>query len=196
MKKATRRLVKTSRPVILSVLLAGALAACASGPGGRASNKPQEVNFTSLPSGASAAAQGETALTRAVLAEVNAFRADRGLRPLAADAALQRAAAVHATDMTLRGFFGHHNPDGQGPRERVMAANPGFKGKVAENIQSVSGPSYAAMNDTVLAEVLVEKWTMSPPHRKNMQSPELTHSGIGIARAGDEIIAVQVFSGP
>ena len=60
----------------------------------------------------------------------------------------------------------------------------------------VDGASYAAMNDAQLAKVLVDKWATSPQHRRNMQSPDLTRSGIGIARSGNRIIAVQVFSGP
>ncbi|MDP1626494.1 CAP domain-containing protein [Parvibaculum sp.] len=174
-------------------LLAVTLAGCAGGP---AADKPQAVNVTSLPAGATAAAQGDSPLSRAVLKDVNAFRASKGAGALMADATLQRAAAVHAADMSGRGFFGHHNPEGQGPRERVLAVNPGFKGRVAENIQMVEGPTYAAMSDETLAQTLTDKWAQSPTHRKNMQMPDMTHSGIGIARSGDRIIAVQVFSGP
>ncbi|MEQ8266279.1 MAG: CAP domain-containing protein [Parvibaculum sp.] len=176
--------------LLMSVTLAG----CTAGPDGPA--KPQKVNIASLPAGASAAAEGESPLSRATLQAVNAFRASKGVGALTADASLQRAAAVHAADMSMRGFFGHHNPDGQGPRERVLAANPEFTGAVAENLQMVEGPTYAAMSDAELAETLVRKWAQSPMHRKNMQSPDMTRSGIGIARSGQQIIAVQVFSGP
>ncbi|ABS62083.1 SCP-like extracellular [Parvibaculum lavamentivorans DS-1] len=174
------------------LFLSVALAACA----GPAADKPLAVNIKSLPAGASSAAQADSPLSRAVLKSVNAFRAGKGIGTLSADATLQRAAAVHAADMAMRDYFGHHNPEGQGPRERVLAVNPEFKGRVAENLQMVEGPSYAAMSDDALAKVLTDKWAQSPMHRKNMQLPDMTQSGVGIARSGEKIIAVQVFSGP
>ncbi|MDX5366657.1 MAG: CAP domain-containing protein [Alphaproteobacteria bacterium] len=177
----------------LLVVAASLLAACAAGP---SADKPREVNTQSLPQGASAAAQSDSPLAAEVLKAVNTSRAKRGAAPLSNDGSLQRAAAVHAADMQLRNFYGHHNPDGQGPRERVLAVSPAFKGSVAENIQVVEGARYAAMNDAQLAAELVGKWATSPQHRRNMQSPDFTRSGIGIARSGQKIIAVQVFSGP
>ena len=143
----------------LLVFTAGLLAACAAGP---SADKPREVNTRSLPQGASAAAVADNPLAAEVLKAVNASRATRGAAPLTTDATLQRAASVHASDMQLRNFYGHHNPDGQGPRERVLAVSPEFKGGVAENIQVVEGASYAAMSDAELARTLVEKWAASP----------------------------------
>ncbi|MEQ8378009.1 CAP domain-containing protein [Parvibaculum sp.] len=184
-----QRLATTATVLVTCALLA----ACASGG---SSMKPQEVSTASLPAEASAAAQSETPLGRAILKAVNDFRATKGVDALASDAILQRAASVHAADMQLRGFFGHHNPDGQGPRERLLTLDPDFNGRVSENIQVVEGQSYASMSDQALAETLVDKWAKSPSHRKNMQAAEMTKSGIGIARSGNRIIAVQVFSGP
>jgi uncharacterized protein YkwD len=114
---------------------------------------------------------------------------------LSADATLQRAAAVHAADMALRGYFGHHNPEGQGPRERVLAVDPAFSARISENLQMLDGPSYAAMDDAALAEVMVTKWAQSPSHRQIMQADAATRSGVGIARTGMRVIAVQVFAG-
>jgi uncharacterized protein YkwD len=179
-------------PVLIAIA-AGLLAACANGP---SADKPREVNTQSLPQGASAAAQADSPLAAEVLKAVNISRATRAAPPLSNDATLQRAAAVHAADMQLRNFYGHHNPDGQGPGERVLAVTPEFAGSVAENIQVVEGARYAAMNDAQLAAELVGKWATSPQHRRNMQSPDFTRSGVGIARSGQKIIAVQVFSGP
>jgi uncharacterized protein YkwD len=176
----------------LLVAICGFVAACAGGP---SPDKPVDVNTVSLPAAASAAAEAESPLSRAVLKAVNEFRASRNIAPLSNDGVLQRAAAVHAADMKLRGFYGHHNPEAQGPRERVLATSPTFKGKVAENIQIVEGQTYASMSDEALAKTLVDKWAMSPAHRKNMQSPDMAQSGVGIARSGDKFIVVQVFSG-
>lgn len=178
--------------LMLLVALCGLVAACAGAP---SLDKPIDVNTVTLPAAASVAAEAETPLSRAVLNAVNAFRASRNVAPLSNDGTLQRAASVHAADMQLRGFYGHHNPEGQGPHERVLAVSPTFKGKVAENIQIVEGQTYASMSDEALAKALVDKWAISPAHRKNMQSSDITRSGIGIARSGDKFIVVQVFSG-
>jgi len=171
------------------------LAGCAT-QGSGTPQKPKEVNTTTLPAEASAAAQTHAGLSAAILRAVNAYRAEKGLGQLAADANLQRIAAVHAADMQLRGFFGHFNPEGQGPRERMMAVESGFTGRIAENIEVVEGPSYGAMSDTELANSMVKKWIESPMHRKNIKAPEMTESGVGIARQGNRIIAAQVFGGP
>jgi uncharacterized protein YkwD len=185
------RLVLPIRVLMLTGVLI--LTGCAGGP---SADKPVFVNTESLPAGASAAAQTGTPLGAAVLKAANAYRATKGVGALAADATLERAAAVHAADMSLRNYFGHHNPEAQGPRERMLAINPEFKGYVAENIQVVEGPTYAAMSDTALAALLVEKWSQSPSHRKNLQTPDFDRSGVGIARSGEKIIAVQVFAAP
>lgn len=179
----------------IAIAAMAALAGCTT-QGSGTPQKPQEVNRTSLPAQASAAAQAHPALSAAILKEINRYREANNLGRLAPDAKLQRAAAVHAADMELRGFFGHFNPDAQGPRERVLAVVPGFAGRVAENIQVVEGASYGSMGDAALAAALVGKWLESPSHRKNIRAPEMTGSGVGIARQGDRIIAVQVFAGP
>ena len=171
------------------------LAGCAT-QGSGTPKKPEEVNTSTLPAGASGAAQTHAGLSAAILQAVNAYRVEKGLGTLAADGNLQRIAAVHAADMQIRGFFGHFNPDGQGPRERLLAVEPDFSGRVAENIEVVEGQSYAAMSDTELAGTMVKKWIESPMHRKNIKAPEMTESGVGIARQGNRIIAVQVFGGP
>lgn len=169
------------------------LTACAPGP--VREQPPTNVSTTSLPTAASAAAEADTPLGRAVMTAVNAWRRDKGESALRADATLQRAAAVHAADMVQRDYLGHHNPDGQGPRERVLAVDPAFSARISENIQRLDGPSYAAMSDAALAEVIVKKWSQSPPHRQIMQAGSATRSGVGIARTGTRIVAVQVFAG-
>ncbi|MBX3495214.1 MAG: CAP domain-containing protein [Parvibaculum sp.] len=185
--------MRPTRLPIAALAAISMLAACAPGP--VREQPPVNVSTASLPAAASAAAEADTPLGRAVTMAVNDWRKTRGAGPLATDATLQRAAAVHAADMALRGYFGHHNPEGQGPRERVLAVDKNFSGRISENVQVVDGPSYAAMSDAALAKLMVEKWAQSPQHRQNMQAAEATRSGVGIGRAGTRIIAVQVFAG-
>jgi uncharacterized protein YkwD len=167
------------------------LAACASTQSNMAPPPPERVNLTSLPQGASAAAQGENALTRAVLANINDYRAKKSLPPLAEDQDLRRAAAVHSADMVTRGFLGHFNPDGQGPNERVKAVKPDFKGTVAENIgvTAISGTP----DDTAAA--LMKLWVASPPHRKNMVGAAYTLAGVGAAEIDGKVFVTVVFAG-
>lgn len=172
--------------------LAFALAACATGPS--APNEPVRVNLKTLPAGASAAALGEDEVTRAILAAVNAYRARQDVPPLANDATLQRAAAVQSADMVLRKFYGHYNPEGQGPRERVMALNPAFNGDFAENL--VVSRGMRGKTPAQIADVFLKQWVASPAHRKNLKNPAYTRSGVGIYWLDDALFATQVFAGP
>lgn len=173
-----------------TALIALALAACASQS--VAPPPPDRVNVGSLPQAASAAAQSDP-LARAVLAAVNGYRADHEAPALAADGALQRAAAVHSADMALRNFVGHFNPDSQGPRERVAAVLPDYKGGVAENIAVVEDKG---RTPEALADALVKDWAESLEHRKNMRNAAYTRSGVGVARKEGRIYATEVFAGP
>lgn len=155
---------------------------------------PARVNLASLPAAASGAAQGEDELSRALLGSINAYRVQHGAAPLAEDASLQRAAAVHSADMSLRNFIGHYNPDGQGPKERVAAVAPDFHGDLAENIAVLDGMGGKSADE--IAAALVKEWVSSPPHRKNLKSANYTRSGIGIARKGDTVYATELFAGP
>ncbi len=178
--------VKTAALLALTL----ALAACASQS--VAPPPPDRVNVSSLPQAASAAVQSDP-LAQAVLAAVNGYRAQHDAPALAADGALQRAAAVHSADMALRNFVGHFNPDSQGPRERVAAVLPDYKGSVAENIGVVEDKDGAP---EAIASDLVKRWAGSLEHRKNMRNADYTRSGVGIARKGGQIYATEVFAGP
>ena len=155
-------------------------------------NKPMRSNTTTLPAEASAHAQGPDAVTRAILRDINAYRAKYKLAPLADDPVLQRAAAVHSADMAARNFFGHYNPDGQGPGERLQAVSPGFHSGYAENIAMFDGVT--KVSPEILAEAFVKQWVSSPLHRKNIRNGNYVRSGIGIARVDKKVYATEVFA--
>lgn len=173
--------------------LALVVAACSSAQSGHVP-PPQRVNVGSLPAGASAAAEGESELTSAVLAAVNAYRSEQGLGALAPDAGLQKAAAVHSADMSLRGFIGDFNPDGQGVKERVAAAKPGFAGSVGENIAVLAGVGAKAPSE--VARDVLKAWTSNPARRKFMRDASYTATGVGVAAKGDTLYVTEVFAGP
>lgn len=181
----------------LAFLLASAflLAACA-GNMNAPKTPPSRTNTSSLPSEAAAQANVNDPAAAALTKAINAHRAKKGLPPLIADSTLAKTAATHSTDMALRGFFGHYNPDGQGPKERVMALSPDSKSIVGENVITVQGQSFAVMSPELLAEALVSRWIASPPHRKNIEDKTYRRSGIGIARKGEQIWATEVFAAP
>ena len=94
---------------------------------------------------------------------LNALRAENGRAPLSYSAMLENAATRHAEDMARRQFFSHTGSDGSDVAERVTQS--GYRWCfVAENI---------AQGQRGLMEVM-EDWSASPPHRKNMLSREVT----------------------
>jgi uncharacterized protein YkwD len=171
-----------------------ALAACASARSTMTPPPPDRVNVTSLPQGASAAAQSGDPISQAVLSAVNQYRAGHDAPALVNDASLEHVAAVHSADMSMRNFVGHYNPDGQGPKERLLAVMPDYKGDFAENIAVVKG--LGSKTPDAVAQDLVKKWAGSLDHRKNLRNAAFTRSGVGIAHEGDTIYATELFAGP
>ena len=159
---------------------------------------PLAISTTSVPEAASNAAASDDPYSRAILGAVNGVRSDRGIAALGDDARLQRAAAVHSADMSMRGFVGDYNPDAQGPDERVKALWPDFKGSVGENIAVMEGAVAATAGATpeTLAAAIVKQWTANLSMRKNMRNAAFTLGGIGITRSGDKIFVTGVFAAP
>jgi uncharacterized protein YkwD len=116
---------------------------------------------------------GTTAAAEAVRCLVNVERRAAGLRPLAADERLGRAAHGHAADMGRRDYFSHTSPGGSTFSSRVRAR--GFDpAAVGENI--------AAGQTTPRA--VVRAWLRSASHCKNVMSRQYTAIGVGVVRAG------------
>lgn len=113
------------------------------------------------------------ALERQVLADVNATRRQRGLRPLRFSVALSRAAEWHSRDMTRRGFFSHNSSDGSAFWRRVKRFYPaaGFRSwAVGENLVWAS-PDLSSGS-------AVSMWMGSPPHRANLLSRQWREIGL------------------
>jgi uncharacterized protein YkwD len=100
----------------------------------------------------------------------NQVRAHYGLPAFRRDARLDVAARLHSTDMVVRGFFGHTNPDGLTPSDR--AAAQGYTIGIGENI----GYGYSSARTVVLA------WMASAGHCRNMLSGA-ADLGVGTAVA-------------
>lgn len=169
-----------------SLLAFGMLSACAASSGG--SPKPMNVSTTARPAAAQAAPTQITPLGQRILARVNEARGST----LSLSADLQKAAAGHAADMAAREFFSHINPEGQSPRERMLAIDPNFKSKMSENIATATFLPGTTMRDK--ADKFAHNWMNSPTHRRNIRNKRYTKTGLGVAQRGDETYVVQLFS--
>ncbi|MGZ5179744.1 MAG: CAP domain-containing protein [Ramlibacter sp.] len=114
-----------------------------------------------------------------VLALVNQARAqprrcgDRlfnAAAPLALDAALTRAAAVHAESMARGGYLEHEGRDGSSPAQRATRAGYDWR-TLGENI---------AMGQTT-PELVVRAWLKSAEHCANIMEPAFTQMGVAFA---------------
>jgi uncharacterized protein YkwD len=102
----------------------------------------------------------------ALLREINRVRADRGLKPLSLDSALERAARSHSGYMLRTDSFDHGDFAGRLARFQVRA--------------SYAGENLAWGNaDLGTPQGLVAGWLASPPHRENLLGPAYRRVGVG-----------------
>lgn len=112
------------------------------------------------------------ALEELMLAMVNKERTSRGLKPLKADPEMTLVARAHSTDMFVRGYFAHVNPDGKDPFARMKDANVSFM---------AAGENLALAQTVEIAHVNLMN---SPGHRANILNPSFGRLGIGIMDGG------------
>jgi uncharacterized protein YkwD len=118
------------------------------------------------------------ALESGVLAEVNAVRARHNLAPLRLSPTLTSAASAHSRAMAERGFFSHASSDGTSFWKRVQR----FYGSSGYDYWSV-GENLLWRSPSVSAAEAVRMWLASPPHRKNLLSPQWREVGLAAVRA-------------
>ncbi|MCE7999646.1 MAG: CAP domain-containing protein [Rhodobiaceae bacterium] len=160
------------------------LAACSSGRPG----EPARLQSVGLPQQAASSAVSDTPLGRAVVRAINEYRT---ASPLTVDSTLQRAAAVHASDMAIRNYGGHHNPEGQGPRDRVLAIDEAYERRIGETIWIGEIPG--RQTDAQIAAKVLNTWSNSPRHRTIVEAAGNTRIGVGAAQKGDTHYVVAVF---
>ena len=134
------------------------------------------------------------AAVRQIVDRTNGFRKEQKQSPLTVNDKLAAAARDFAAWMAATDMYGHE-ADGRHPWDRAKAAGYDYC-LVAENI------AYAWRSDGFATEQLVtdfvEGWQKSPGHRKNMLDPDVTETGVGVARSADTGLyyAVQLFGRP
>jgi hypothetical protein len=119
-----------------------------------------------------------------LLQDLNQSRSDNGLEPLAWDPALAVAAQRHAELMANAGVLEHQLPGEPGLAERCGAAGALFS-SIAENI--AEGGSLHQIHAS---------WMGSSAHHDNILSHVFAVVGIGVARRGGTIYAVEDFAIP
>lgn len=139
---------------------------------------PPEQSFASQPT----AERGARADVSALLLDLNALRAARGLRPLLLDRTLCSVAREHGLDMARRGYFDHTSPEGETPFDRLDHAHLHY-GYAGENL--ALDVSAEAANRALLASI---------PHRRNMLEPHYARVGIAAVASQTGTLYVEDFS--
>ncbi len=136
-----------------------------------------------------------TGISKAVIAETNAYRASKNLPALQDNAALQAAATAYAKFLAEKEAAGH-TADGRDPAKRVKAQGYHYC-FVAENMWG-GWRRPDPMGDDEAARKAMEDWKRSPGHNANLLSKESADIGIGAAawrQSSDRVVfrIVQVF---
>lgn len=125
-----------------------------------------------------AAAFDRRANERTLLKLVNHARVQRGLKPVAISAALQRAALSHSRDMLARGYFGHSSLSGASVKTRAGRAGYNVTGRASWAVGEVIawGTSYSSTPESVF-----RGWMQSSAHRRVILCTRWRDVGIGCA---------------
>lgn len=124
---------------------------------------------------------GTSSAAQAVLAEVNAARAQNGLSALTLDANMNRAAAVRATELAQS--FSHTRPNGSRGLTALNEAGVSYR---------TAGENIASGQQT--AQAVVSAWMNSSGHRANILSSLFGRMGVGQATIGGRTYWVQLFA--
>jgi uncharacterized protein YkwD len=113
----------------------------------------------------------------AIVCDLDAQRADRGLPPLRSDARLASAAQRMADDMAARHYLSHVTPNGADLTARIrptgyIPANPLWA--LAENLGW-------GTNTLSTPLATVQGWMASPAHRVNVLDPDMRDVGVGVS---------------
>lgn len=122
-------------------------------------------------------------LRAATLCLLNDERAKRGLKPLAANPQLAKAAQTYTRAMVSQGFFDHVSPGGSTLVSRVRRGTQYLRGarsySLGENIAWGSS-TYATPKETV------KGWMESAGHRANILNRRFKHIGVGVVIGAPE----------
>ena len=102
---------------------------------------------------------------------INAYRIEKGLKPLKLNTSLTDAAKAHSRDLAKWDRISHYGSDGSNPWDRVKRT--GYNAKLAaENVGT---------GQVNISEVF-KGWQESPGHNKNLLLPDAEHMGIALVQ--------------
>lgn len=102
---------------------------------------------------------------------VNAYRAEKGLKPLKLNVELTSAAKSHSRDLAKWDRISHFGSDGSNPWDRVKRS--GYNARLAaENVGT----------GQVSFEEVLKGWKDSPGHNKNLLLSDAEHMGIALVQ--------------
>ena len=128
-----------------------------------------------------------------IVSHTNDFRAEQGRGKVKVNPKLRAAAEYFADYMARTNRYGH-TADGRQASERAEQRGYAYC-LVSENIAYQY--SSAGFATGALADGFVTGWKESPGHRKNMLDPDLSETGVAVARsAKGTFFAVQMFGRP
>ncbi len=130
------------------------------------------LRFAESPAPGEDAGKDEKTDSAGIRAMLNAARASEGLKPLAADAALDQLAAEHSARMMATRTVGHDVGDGD-PSARLRAAGVSYRSS-GENVAGAASLSRAHR----------ALWA-SPSHRRNVLESRFSRVGVGVSRSDD-----------
>jgi len=125
---------------------------------------------------------------------INEEREAADVAPVDSRERLQTAAREHSRDMYERDFYGHQNPDGQQPWDRVgcRASENIHRGEVG-TMENPGGETYQTRVTEELARYVVEGWVGSQEHYENMVDSSWQSIGIGVHVGDGEFFATAMF---
>ena len=141
--------------ILVGVLAAAALLV----PAASAAPQRAHANLSSLESG--------------VLSQINVFRRNHHLAPLALNVKLGAAAREHTVQMAQDGYFAHESADGALFWKRIQA----FYGSSPWSFWSVGENLLWSSPDVTPAKAL-QMWLASPEHRANLMNPRWREIGV------------------
>lgn len=102
---------------------------------------------------------------------INAYRKEKGLKPLKLSPELTEAAKAHSRDLAKWDRISHYGSDGSNPWDRVKRA--GYKARLAaENV----GTGQVDFNE------VMKGWEESPGHNKNLLLQDADHMGVALVQ--------------
>jgi uncharacterized protein YkwD len=119
-----------------------------------------------------------SALESSLLREINATRAQHGLRALRWSTRLTAAADQHSGAMAAKGFFAHESANG-GAFWRRIAAFYGYGGYRQWSV----GENLLWSSPDVTPSGALRMWMNSPPHRENLLSRDWREIGLSAVHA-------------